>query len=387
MWQVFREVGILRLTRIDVGCKIHCRSCLLDHTNVPHRVVLSYQRQKHEVPESPYVFRSYKNLHRSQGQRRLLDRNPGLAHDIPIWQVARATSAAPTYFEPPKTGDLEYLDGGMGANNPCEEIYDEVRRMNNNSNNCVRVILSVGTGKNNKTARFSGNGLSRYWNYVNWAKKWASDSQETHIRMLKVQEREKLQYFRLNVEKGLDEMKLDEWRVRGALRTTAGKAIGRIRSLKKSSGHPGSCNNERNDGDSTAEKAHCIPHVSESSQESTIPAWFQPKNATLDSIRNQTKDYLDRQDIKLWLQDCAKILVEIRRSRAKQDPQKWEKACFGAWYQCQVERCQHAEKEYDRHEALIKHLKHKHSGIFKGAAGWDTAKLNDAVDRCKIIVR
>lgn len=354
-----------------------------------NRVVLSYQRQISKVPETPYIFRTYKNLHRSEAIEKLLDRNPGLAHDIPIWQVARATSAAPTYFAPLKTGDLEFLDGGMGANNPCEEIYDEVQRMNNKSNNCVRVILSIGTGKNNQTARFGdqSQGLSHYWTIVNWAKKWATDSEQPHLRMMKWRDRNKFGYFRLNVEEGLDEMKLDEWRVRGALRQTAGIAIKRLRSLKKSSFKTSNCNNVRGDEDSAAEKNNSLLQAPEQLPKSAIPAWFQPKNTTLESIRTKTNSYLARDDVQVWLQNCAEILVSIRRERVKVDPHRWEKTCFGAWYQCQVEGCQRAEKEYDLREALLSHLKDKHSTHFKGAAGWDLVKLNATLDKCKIIVR
>lgn len=361
------------------------------HANARYSVVLSYQRQRSRVPESPYIFRSYKNLHRSTTiQERVLDRNPGLAHDIPIWQVARATSAAPTYFEPQKTGDLEYLDGGMGANNPCEEIYDEVRKMNNNSDKCVRVILSIGTGKNNKAARFSGQGLTRYWNYLNWAKKWASDSQETHMRMLKTRDRipseERFDYFRLNVEEGLDAMKLDEWRVRGSLRTNVGKAIGTLRSGKTPSSGSKMSDNAEGDEGSAAEKKPCIPLAPESSQGSGIPDWLLAKNMTLDSIRAHTESYLAKSEVRNWLEHCAAILVENRRRRTKADPQRWEKTCFGAWYQCEVVGCQRAEKEYEDRKALKSHLKDKHSDRFKKAAGWDLAELDRTLDRCKIIV-
>lgn len=46
--------------------------------------------------------------------------------DIKIWEAARATSAAPMYFDPMKVTDTskegkpvyELIDGGLGANNP-----------------------------------------------------------------------------------------------------------------------------------------------------------------------------------------------------------------------------------------------------------------------------
>ena len=44
--------------------------------------------------------------------------------------------------------------------------------------------------------------------------KWASDSEETHEQML-AKDQAGFDYFRLNVEEGLDLMKLDELRTRG----------------------------------------------------------------------------------------------------------------------------------------------------------------------------
>ena len=77
-----------------------------------------------------------------------MTRNPDLAHDIPIWEVARATSAAPTYFKTVKIDHLKYLDGGFGGyNNPTLEIFEEVRTMSNKNSGSVNLMVSVGTGR------------------------------------------------------------------------------------------------------------------------------------------------------------------------------------------------------------------------------------------------
>lgn len=41
---------------------------------------------------------------------------------VPVWMVARATSAAPKYF----TSFHNYVDGGVKANNPCEFAMSEI---------------------------------------------------------------------------------------------------------------------------------------------------------------------------------------------------------------------------------------------------------------------
>ena len=443
------------------------------------------------------MFRTYKNLHKSTDPKeRLLDRNPDMAHDIPIWQVARATSAAPTYFKPPVIDGLEYVDGGFGANNPCAEIYEEVRRMNNNSRRCVSIILSIGTGKNNEARRFKGTGFQRYLNYANFARKWASDSEKTHEAMLKAKSEVHFNYFRLNVEEGLDHMKLDEWRARGPVRTKIGERVGNLRSCltkdrrngskaidvtngkeanvlkenfrnlpngngtvhtngngsmdharQQASFEPNEQNNDRkyvlsdsqrlrisgnsassdekglkaamlSDGrqatlkDATANTstAHMESLVEEATtltfnqpnghlpttatparkldrntDDTNIPKWFRHKNRTLESIRQYTEAYLSHPDTIEMIEQCAKLLVDGRRGRAKCDPQRWEKACFGTWYQCRVPECPRGEKEYEKRRQLRTHLLDKHKGEFtRGAEG--KSKLEDALDSCKIVV-
>lgn len=338
--------------------------------------------------ETPYLFRTYKHLRKGANTKeRLLDRNPGLAHDVPIYQVARATSAAPTYFKPAKIGDLEYLDGGFGANNPCVEIYDEVRKMNNNSESCIHIIVSIGTGKNNELARFGGEGVSRYWNYLNFAKKWASESETTHTYMVRKREHSstKFHYCRLNVEEGLATMKLDEWRARGAMRVRFGRWIGRMRSAKPSAKEDESRPSHENGIMVDDQKIMADPEGLSSDER--IPKWFRPKNKTLEEITRCTEEYLKGHDVQESINECAKILVESRRCRAKMDPQRWEKTCFGAWYQCNVEGCPRAEKEYESRDALRKHLTDKHKTHCSTFTLEGQAELIKRLDECKIMVR
>ena len=413
--------------------------------------------------ENPYLFRTYKNLHKSMDPKeRLLDRNPDMAHDIPIWQVARATSAAPTYFKPPVIDGLEYVDGGFGANNPCAEIYEEVRRMNNNSRSCVSIILSIGTGKNNEARRFKGTGFQRYLNYANFARKWASDSEKTHEAMLKAKSEVHFNYFRLNVEKGLDLMKLDDWRARGPVRTKIGERIGNFRSSSTKDRSQGSetdsvvdgqdanvpnekCGNLPNGngtthtnevgpmnhagqqasdrpGEQTSDREHAlnatnnksigplehpaeeakiqasnhrnghppatitsVRQVDPNTDEMNIPKWFRHKNRTLESIREYTAAYLSQPDTIEMIARCAELLVEGRRGRARSDEQRWERACFGFWYQCRIPECPRGEKEYETRKQLRKHLLDKHKNEFtRGNEGKN--KLEAALNSCKVVV-
>ena len=384
-------------------------------------MVISFQRTRVGGVNKPYLFRTYANLHKSDDlEARQFDRNPGQAHDIPIWQVARATSAAPTYFKPVVIDGLEYIDGGFGANNPCAEIYDEVKRMNNNYEKCVHIILSVGTGKNKKLSRFQGHGIERYWNYLNFARKWATDAEKTHDQMLRDKRNSafKFHYYRLNVEEGLGLMKLDEWRARGPVKRKIGSIIGKHRpgpsdavkqqtqasvgkgAKPQNGNHPVGNAPGQSEPDGVAESnpgavvtemevgagGRVDGETSEGSSDSinlaSIPRLLQPKSRTLDNIRKHTMAYLENEQVKLWLEECAEILVEGRRERAKSHPHRWERTCFNLWYQCNTERCQRAEKKYPQRKEMGKHLKSKHRDLL----GPRLEELENMLDSCKIIV-
>jgi hypothetical protein len=352
----------------------------------------------------------------------------------------------------------EYLDGGFGTNNPCEEIHAEVRKMNNYSKNCAATILSVGTGKN-ENSRFAGTGLARYFNYNNFARKWATDAEEPHRRMLEKAETENFDYFRLNVDEGLGPMKLDEWKATSRVRTRLGKVTGKLGSSKhanstdtteagcvssqqaqeRAESHVHTQNgtiaegtasrgisqtqeaqteilpnpayvdpasgiemsslkattpvdeppltNPTNNHTDTIHATGSLPQSREvnaaQGKSSKFQAYFQPKKTTLEKIRGYTETYLKRTDVQQEIEKCASLLVKSRRARADADPQRWEKACFGAWYQCNVTGCPRGEKEYDGRRALRKHMLDKHKELFPPQGnGKIEAKLNS----CKIII-
>ena len=61
-----------------------------------------------------------------------------------VLQAARATTAAPTYFPPEEIEDDQYVDGGIGYNNPAEEALREARRIWPTRE--IGCLVSVGTG-------------------------------------------------------------------------------------------------------------------------------------------------------------------------------------------------------------------------------------------------
>ncbi|KIJ39564.1 hypothetical protein M422DRAFT_174934, partial [Sphaerobolus stellatus SS14] len=67
-----------------------------------------------------------------------------------IWEAARATSAAPKFFEGisiagPGYPNQSYVDGGLGRNNPTKQILEEARLIFPDRH--VACVISIGTGK------------------------------------------------------------------------------------------------------------------------------------------------------------------------------------------------------------------------------------------------
>ncbi len=94
-------------------------------------------------------------------------RNNFLARD-----VARATSAAPTYFETARIksdANITYplIDGGLFANNPAMCAYAEARKVHNISSSEEMTMLSLGTGESKKSYPYSE---AKDWGATSWIK-------------------------------------------------------------------------------------------------------------------------------------------------------------------------------------------------------------------------
>jgi patatin-like phospholipase/acyl hydrolase len=89
-------------------------------------------------------------------------------HDWPMRSAARATSAAPTYFEPERLVaegvEFALCDGGVFANNPAMCAYAEVRRDHPRAR--VRMV-SLGTGELTRQIHWKD---AKDWGLVRWAR-------------------------------------------------------------------------------------------------------------------------------------------------------------------------------------------------------------------------
>ncbi|MDB5130573.1 MAG: Patatin [Mucilaginibacter sp.] len=96
----------------------------------------------------------------------------GLAADFLIREVCRATSAAPTYFEPELIESLNgvsyaCVDGGVFANNPALCAYSEVRNAKDNPTAKDMFVVSIGTGSKDESYKFD---IAKNWGAIGWVK-------------------------------------------------------------------------------------------------------------------------------------------------------------------------------------------------------------------------
>jgi patatin-like phospholipase/acyl hydrolase len=102
------------------------------------RLVFAWGHNKGTGNDVPSLFRSYAHHQRRKNVAGTINghANPnpiekaGPADSCLIWQAARATSAAPSYFNSIRIGQTEYMDGGFGLNNPANKVFYEVSQVN-----------------------------------------------------------------------------------------------------------------------------------------------------------------------------------------------------------------------------------------------------------------
>ncbi|KAJ7464162.1 FabD/lysophospholipase-like protein [Mycena latifolia] len=150
----------------------------------------------------PVLFRTYDSPHEP-------------AATCAIWEAARATSAAPTFFKRIEIGPASraeaFLDGGLGRNNPTGTLLEEAQLLFPNKR--VACILSIGTGQVKAAAIPPPSLFQRVLprDVIQALVTIATDCEATNQEMLKRFARTPGVYFRLNVEQGMQNIKLGEW--------------------------------------------------------------------------------------------------------------------------------------------------------------------------------
>lgn len=143
--------------------------------------------------------------------------------DIAIWQAARATSAATSFFDPIIVGEgyagREYVDGAFGFNNPLDEVWLEAldiwKPEQGRLEPMLKCVVSIGTG-NLGTSPVG----DKPWSIAKALKDIATQTENTE-RVFAMRHQDLLgqerRYFRFNVDQGLQSVGLEEYKRQGEI--------------------------------------------------------------------------------------------------------------------------------------------------------------------------
>ena len=257
----------------------------------------------HSSGEYPYLFRTYEAQAPpfAPGRSRMHPqqlRNVGSAAMLPIWEVARATSAAPGYFPEIKikTGNgsevIKVKDGSFGTNNPSEEAYKDILNKHGGIMH-MGPFISIGTGitKLDMFPKRSDN-LSTLITNAKATIKLASRTFKADENMsyhANPDGIEQFPYFRFDGGPKLGEVDLGEWE---------SHRLTRVTGKPKDSGHK-----------------------------------------TLDKIKTAVAVYLQNREVQARLKECAEILVKRRRLRTR-NVSDWDRFASYSHYKCDIRRCE-----------------------------------------------
>jgi hypothetical protein len=230
-----------------IKCRLTSEDCSMsDAAKASYHVCPTFvvAKMATHVDGPPTVFRSYSGKGIGPSQ-------------CSIWQAARATSAAPSFFKEmyidnPRPG-INYVDGGLGHNNPAEVALEEAAKIWPTAKHFC--LISIGTGRrkavqiadrsraNNdsvttdqslfeqirlfipsivkfvpgwQTATNFPPGVLALIKMAGALSKLVTDSEHVHQRVRRASRSldmdKKFPYFRFNVERDIGDIGLEEWK-------------------------------------------------------------------------------------------------------------------------------------------------------------------------------
>jgi len=192
-----------------------CQSCCLTATH------------DEQISEA-HLLRSYPHFYTDNSPNWITRYNEG-ADELPIWQVTRATSAAPFYFEMVRAEvdgvSKSFKDGGIRENNPSGAALSEFHALYEGKAHQPALLLSVGTGRPDQ----SQDGFASNWpepiGRLPFVSKFLekraviqnllikyTEGEKQHHQMREHAHGENTWYKRLNVSHGLESFPLDDWK-------------------------------------------------------------------------------------------------------------------------------------------------------------------------------
>ncbi|KAI1660184.1 FabD/lysophospholipase-like protein [Daldinia decipiens] len=136
--------------------------------------------------------------------------------DVQIWEAARATTAAPSYFDPMVltrgNNSRTFIDGAMGCNNPAKEVVDEAAALF--GTDCVLgCLVSLGTGFSGEvTIGEAEGGIKKTVGLINNLKKIATNTEEVHEDLRRLIRADLDTYFRFQLPRGAEDIRLHEYK-------------------------------------------------------------------------------------------------------------------------------------------------------------------------------
>ncbi|PNS20664.1 hypothetical protein CAC42_2909 [Sphaceloma murrayae] len=174
-----------------------------------------------------HLLRSYPHIYTKDLPAWITPYNSG-ADPLYIWQVTRATSAAPFYFDMLEAMVEQewrgHKDGGIRENNPSGAALSEFASLYPNKSQPA-LMLSIGTGRTQTNSDGFMSTLPWPFGHIALLRKMAenisviphlvvkyTESEAKHQEMVRFAKGENTWYKRLNVSSGLENMPLDDWK-------------------------------------------------------------------------------------------------------------------------------------------------------------------------------
>lgn len=141
--------------------------------------------------------------------------------DIPatICEAALATSAATGFFDPISIGARQFVDSALGANNPVDEVEGEAANIwcsgTGDIKPLVKCFISIGTGNPSKKA--IEDNMLRFLSKILVG--IATETEDTERKFVArwAKHFDEKRYFRFNVDHGLQEVDLAEYKEQGRI--------------------------------------------------------------------------------------------------------------------------------------------------------------------------
>ncbi|KAK8029775.1 hypothetical protein PG993_011066 [Apiospora rasikravindrae] len=253
-----------------------------------------------------------------------------------IYEVARATSAAPSYFDPIEIKGSVHFDGAIRANNPSCKVITEVWYKENYR--VPALFLSIGTGKYIRVD--DGKNTDRpgaFQSLVKTDHRYKLGRRQTITSLFNMAT--DLVKQMTNAEEAVEPWKVlcEDVHRRGR----QGNPIGRIEPWW----HRLNVKNTRR----AIAMDEWIPRKSRRDQKGG--------DETLQHITSITNEYLDREGVRDEINRIASALVEKRRARVKTE--HWERFALKVSYPYHPDDHQHPQ-QFDTREELRTYLERQH---------------------------